>query len=53
MLYAAYALVVLLVCTTTVYRDRTDQNYTNSRGGSSGGGYGAGGGGGYSSGGHK
>jgi uncharacterized membrane protein YgcG len=50
MLYVAYALLVVLICTTMVYKDRMGQGYRSS--GSSGtGGFGTGGG--YSSGGHK
>jgi uncharacterized membrane protein YgcG len=52
MLYVAYALLVVMICTTMVYRDRMGQGYRSS-GGSSGGIGGLGGGGGYSSGGHK
>jgi uncharacterized membrane protein YgcG len=52
MLYVAYALLVVVICTTMVYRDRMGQGYRSS-GTSSGGVGGFGGGGGYSSGGHK
>jgi uncharacterized membrane protein YgcG len=51
MLYVAYALLVVVICTTMVYNDRMGQGY-RSTGGSTGGLGGFGGGGGYS-GGHK
>jgi uncharacterized membrane protein YgcG len=52
MLYAAYAVLVVLISVTMVYRDNMGQNY-RSTGGTSTGSSGGFGGGGYSSGGHK
>jgi uncharacterized membrane protein YgcG len=51
MLYLAYALLVVMICTTLVYKDRMGQGYRSGAGSSMG--SGAIGGGGYSSGRHK